>query len=916
MNDSPHSRWKEVDALFQKALDLPEAERGDFLASTCGDDRDLMEAVEALLRAEGESSGFMANPVDALTDLPWDHILARAGRDEAAGEGEVRELDRSGERIGPYRLLEKLGRGGMATVYLAERADGLWTQKVALKLVRRGLDTEDVLRRFRSERQILSSLNHPNIGRLLDGGTTGEGLPYLVMEYVQGIPITRYCQERRLSLEERLRLFCSVCRAVQHAHQSLVVHRDLKPSNILVTQDHRVKLLDFGIAKILDPGDEGERTRTGLLALTPEYASPEQVEGGSLTTASDVYQLGMLLCEILTGQRPYEVHRRPSQAGLAQYLKTVEASPPSALVNQESARGYEQGFRSLLRHLRGELDSIVLHAVPKAPEDRYPSAEALLADLERFLEGRPIRAKRRTVLYRTRKLFQRRPWLLPGLAVGALALIGYGATMVRHSADLEEQRNLARMEAERAEEVQTFLIDLFRTADPYSLESSAAWDLTVVEALGLGAARIRSEFADRPGLQATLLAAISDVYANLDLIEQALALRREALALEKSGFGQGSSQVARGLRSMGVLLSRSGQNDSARAFLNRSLALTRSHSGSADTTVAGILIDLGKVEALGGELTEAEALLTEAVGTLRDLDPLPAGQLARAYTELLDVYPRQQRMEEARKAAGEAVRLSGLAHGLEHPRTALAMVEAADLGDWEGDGAGAVSTYREAIRILDRTLGSRHQRTLEARNNLAVTLRHLGDLEEAEAVQRRIVATWREKEGNRSRGLADALQNLAVILLEKGALDEAEGHLREARDLYDATLSPDHYLRAFPRLSLASVRLETGDFEEAERSARAAAEILSRALPEANYVTATAKCRTGRALAGQGFRREARVLLETSVRTLAGTSRPSIRYEMECRKALADLYLDLQEDELSRAQMARVRALEGQGGDP
>jgi len=915
VGDRPNRRWLLADALFTEALDRPEGERMAFLKDACDGDPELLAEVEDLLEAEAESSGFMAQPVDALTSVPWDEVLDRVGREGLFSEDRVEdEADRSGERIGPYRLLRKLGRGGMATVYLAERADGLWTQEVALKLVRRGLDTVDVLHRFRAERQILSGLDHPNIGRLLDGGTTDHGLPYLVMEYVRGSPITEYCDEEELSVEQRLRLFCDVCRAVQHAHQSLVVHRDLKPSNILVTPTGQVKLLDFGIAKILDPSREDGITCTGRLPLTPEYASPEQVGGGALTTASDVYQLGMLLCELLAGQRPYEIRRGLPPSRLGALIRSAEPAAPSSLVTPEHSARRGESLRSMKRRLRGDLDTIVLHAIPKVPEERYSSAEALVGDVERHLAGRPIRARRPTVLYRARKLIRRRPFLIPGMAAGAVMFFGYLFTLTRHSADMEEQRNLARLEAERAEEVQNFLIDLFRAADPYTTQPEMAGDLTVRDALSIGADRVRSELGDRPALQATLLGAIGEVYANLDLMEPAIRLQGEALELERTVHGAVSAEVAVGLRKMGTFQARSDHTDSARILLSRSLELARSVKVLSDTAVAGILVDLGRVAALRGHLDQAETHLTTAVEMLRDLDPPPASQLARAYTELLDVYPRQQRMEQAREAAREAVRLSREAYGDEHPRTALALVEAADLGDWEGGTEASVPAYREAIGILDRTLGPRHQRTLEARNNLAVTLRQQGELEAAEDVQRQILASWLEKPGDRSRGLAASHQNLAVVLLEQGRMMEAERHLLKAMELYDSVLPGDHYLRAFPRLTLATVRIESGDFVGAEKSAREAAEILGPHLDDSDYITATANCRIGQALAGQGRVDAALPLLEASVETLTQTTRPSVRYELECRRALAELYRERGEPDLARVNQIRIRELEGKAG--
>lgn len=913
MAPAGRDRWFEVDALFRKALDREPEARDDFLAAECGDDEELLRAVRSLLRAEARSTRFLTRPVGALTAIPWDEVLDGMAGVRGSRIPEHVEKDRSGERIGPYRLVRRIGRGGMATVYLAERADGLWEQQVALKLIRRGLDTRDVVRRFLSERQILSSLGHPNIARLLDGGTTDEGLPFLVMEFVAGTPVTDYCDGHRLTIEERLGLFCDVGRAVQYAHRSLVVHRDLKPSNILVTEAGRVKLLDFGIAKILDPAGEAGGTRTGSRPLTPEWASPEQVLGGAITTASDVYQLGLLLYELLSGHRPRRTEDERSPSELASRFEAGETERPSSLVDDAAARARSTREARLVRRLRGDLDTVVRKAVLPEPEARYPSAEALVADVERHLAGLPIAARPPTVAYRTRKLLRRRPWILPVAAAALLALVGYVFTLVHHANELERERNLAHAEAERAEEVQRFLVEVFRSVDPYAPGREVDRDITVRAALALGTDRVRGELRARPELQARLLGTIGDVYANLDLIESARELRAESLVLQREVHGPRSIEYARGLRKLGALMIPGGRPDSARTLLGRSLAIMRAAATPEDTAVAGVLTVLGDLATWEGRHHEAEAYLTEAAEMLRDEGPGAAAHLAAVYTELLDVYPTTQRMDAAREAAEEAARLSRIAYGEEHPRTALSLVQLADVHDWDGRSADAARVYGDAIEILDRTLGPEHARTLEARNNLAVTLRHLGRLESAETVHRAILAAWRAKSGDRDRQVADALQNLAVVLHERGALDSAEERLAEARDLYDSILPSDHYRRAYPRLTLASVHLDRGAFVAAERAAREATGILSATMPETSYVTATARCRTGRALLGQGRRSEARSLLESGVRTLAETTQPSVRYEVECRRALADLYRSLGREDLARRHGAEVRRLQTGG---
>ncbi len=375
-------QWSRVNELFDAAAELQEPERTQFLAKECAEDGALRAEVESLLASDAESSEFIEEPVGTV---PLE--LFSESSSEIAGQ-----------QFGAYRIVREIGRGGLGTVYLAERADDEYRKEVALKLVRRGLDTEDILRRFRHERQILAQLDHPNIARLIDGGTTEDGLPYFVMEYVQGANLLEFCDAQKLDTNERLSLFRKVCDAVSYAHQNLVIHRDLKPSNILVTEGGTPKLLDFGIAKLLTP-EEAAMTQTipALRVMTPEYASPEQIKGGAITTSSDVYSLGVLLYELLTGQKPYRLTSRSveeiSRAITDQEPTRPSDAPQSAIRNPKL--------------LRGDLDNIVLMALRKEPERRYATVERFSEDIRRHLEGLPVSAHRDTFQYRATKFVRR-----------------------------------------------------------------------------------------------------------------------------------------------------------------------------------------------------------------------------------------------------------------------------------------------------------------------------------------------------------------------------------------------------------------------------------------------------------------------------------------------------------------------------
>ncbi|MEX2467124.1 MAG: serine/threonine-protein kinase, partial [Gemmatimonadota bacterium] len=524
----PRRRWAEIDALFSQALDLPPEQREAFLARST-DDEEIRREVRRLLTADAAAEGFLEGPLDTRSIGALEDALAMS--DGVSPEA----LDRSGQELGPYRLIRRIARGGMASVYLGERADGAWSQQVAVKVIRPGLDTEDLLARFRAERQILSSLSHPNVGRLLDGGATPDGRPYLVMEYVDGLPVTDYCDQAQLHIDERLRLFIQVGEAVAHAHRSLVIHRDIKPSNILVTAEGTAKLLDFGIAKLLDPGQwpaPEHRTRTGVRLMTPEYASPEQLDGAPVTTTTDVFQLGVLLFRLLTGVSPFD---DPDASPTARTVRDPDtpAPRPSTLLRRTSAARLEEiaAARSmspsaLTRALTGELESIVLKATDADPERRYRSAGAMIDDVGRYLSGHPVKARAAGPIYRTRKFLGRHRWVGPAAAVVVLAGAGYVTTVLRHNAALERERNRAELEARTAQSVTDFVVGLFGATDPY--EGGRA-ETPARELLDQGADLVRTGSWESPEVYARLVAAVARAYSDLDLHGEAVEFLKASL---------------------------------------------------------------------------------------------------------------------------------------------------------------------------------------------------------------------------------------------------------------------------------------------------------------------------------------------------------------------------------------------------
>lgn len=407
-------RWQQVKHILEDAIEVPTEDRSEFVANACGDDPELRTEVNSLLSESIAAEALESNALEHLE--PTEDKLINT-------------------QIGKYRLIELIGTGGMGRVYLAERADGAFEQKVALKLIRRGLDSKEIQRRFVTERQILASLEHPNIAHLIDGGTTNDGLPFLVMEYVEGTPLISYADANSLDLEPRLDLFREVCSAVSFAHQKLVIHRDLKPQNVLITNNGKAKLLDFGIAKLVKT--EGTETRTQTFAFTPDYASPEQIRGENLSTATDIYSLGVILYELLTGSRPFRFEDKNIGEIIATSSNTTPAAP--SIANQRSKV-------KDLRSLNADLDNIVLKALQKEPERRYASVEQFSDDISRYLKGQPVSARSDTWSYRAEKFARRNPWFVGTIILAFLFLIGGIATTAYQArkANIEREKAEAR----------------------------------------------------------------------------------------------------------------------------------------------------------------------------------------------------------------------------------------------------------------------------------------------------------------------------------------------------------------------------------------------------------------------------------------------------------------------------------------
>ncbi len=916
----PHfspERWQRVEALLDEVLDLPPDERRAWLDVHCGDDEALRADVEALLEADEAEGDFLSASATTYADA----LISASGN--APLKPEEMALD---TRVGPYRLVALLGHGGMAAVYLAERDDGLFEQQVAVKLIKRGMDSEAVRRRFLAERQILARLQHPHIARLLDGGLADDGQSYFVMDYVPGTPITDYSTEHALDLTARLHLFEDVCRAVEYAHRNLVVHRDLKPSNILVTDDGRVKLLDFGIAKMLaeDEAPIPAQTVTGIVAMTPEYASPEQVRGEAITTATDVYALGVVLYELMTNERPYYFESR-SPTEIERVICDTEPRRPSTAVLQRTEAATENAA-VLHRKLRGDLDNIVLKALRKEPERRYASAAHLLDDLQRYRDGLPVLARPDTVGYRLRKFVQRHRM---GVAMAAAFLMLSFGFALFYTLRVTAERDRAQAEAERARETRDLLISMFGAADP---DAGRGDTLTARELLALGTTQIEAELANQPDLQAEMLAAIGEVYRKLGTYDDALPLLERALAQARELHGPVHADVATAHSRLGEVLYDMGDYERAETHLRDALRLRRQLFGERHAAVAQSLDQVAALVYEQGSFDEAERLYREALTRRHTLFGPNHLDVAETQNNLGILLTELAKYDEAETVLREALAVREAQLGTTHSAVAETIHNLGFLYWDRGLYEEAEPFFRRSLDIAHTLYGDEHPSLAIDLNNLSLLLRDMGDYDEAESVGRQALAMQQKFLGPTHRDVSTSLYNLADLLmlkgaytdaepllleslqidlerygdahpyigmartmytnllLERGALDEASTEIQQALAIFEAAYPDGHYRIADARLARGRIVLQRGQPNAAEPDLREALALLATFSPDDDIRTLNAQHALGQCLTAQQRFDEAETLLRESHATAETNLGPTHPVTQQLRAALAELY--------------------------
>lgn len=735
-------RWQRLSPMLDALLELDAETRARSLASLREEDSQLADDLAGLLALEAEGDDFLSEPL--IAPLPG---------------------ARPGAVIGPYKLERMLGEGGMGQVWLASRADGLYQRRVALKLLRPGLADPNLRLRFTRERQILARLGHPHIARLLDAGISGDNQPYLALEYVEGEPITDWCKSHALDVNTCVRLFLQVCEAVSHAHANLIVHRDLKPSNILVTALDEVRLLDFGIAKLLDSPDKApDNTRTGLRTFTLHYAAPEQIRGEPVTTMTDVYSLGVVLYELLSGCKPYRLTRE-SDAKWEEAILSVDPLRPSAtlLRRSDSDTADPASLRRRARQISGDLDNIVLKTLAKRPEQRYPSVEALALDLQRYLEGKPVHARPQSLLYRLRKYGSRHRW---ALASGAMVTATLGVALVL----VMWQSRQSVQEGARAQALQDFVVGLFENAG----STPEGTPLDVRQLLAAGVQRGDRELTQQPQAHAELLGVIARLRLGLGDYQEALALLRRQAAIIATLDDTPASLRLESSTDMGHTQRMLGRYAECVATMRPWQALARREEHQLPAQASEFYSQFGRCQRQAGDADAARVLFERSLALRRD----PLKNEAGIVENLADLAALHAEAGETRRAQRE---------------------------------------LRGALAQLRQKVGPRHPLAIEILRNLCSLQREQGDTLGAERDCREALSLSLQLQGPQSRTTVDARRQLAALHVDEGRFIEAEQEFNDAQAWLLARLGMDHEDVARNYNSLAVVAWERNDIDAALR---------------------------------------------------------------------------------------------------
>ncbi len=856
-------------ALFQRILRLPEAER------------------EAALRNADAGAGLKAQVGRLLVAHAEPRIDVEGIVSEAAEAAAIATDRYVGSEIGNYRILDLIDEGGMGRVYLAYRDDDQFDRNVAIKILGSRIPGEDLLRRFRVERQILANLALPYIARLLDGGETDDGLPYLVMEYVDGVPVLDHCEEKGLSFNDRLNLFLKICSAIQHAHQNFIIHRDIKSSNILVVNDGTPRVLDFGIAKLLRPDDTSftvAETVADARLLTPANASPEQLTGRAITTATDVYALGLLLYELLTGQPPYMIEGQ-SRGEMERIICETDPEKPSVKVTAAESRGTTSppSPGRARRVLAGDLDTIILTALRKEPDRRYPTVDALAADIRNYLAHRPVTARPESVTYRLGKFARRQR---AGLAIGGAVALLLGVAVMQ----VISERNRASAEAANSRAAVDFLVDMFQSSDPNTAQGE---ELTARDALNRGAAKLDSDTTISLETRALLTRTVGAVYRNLGAYaESEEQLRASAAHYESIGDSQG---LVTSLTHLAATLSLKANGPESTEVAQRALELAESVYPDPHVELANVLHETGSV--MGNASGPAESLpyLERAIAMYEALGLMDS----EGYVEALYVQGEANMVlgnhDEAEALLRHALAVATDRYGERNTSTIKYIQTLAITLHEAGKYEEALPYYLKNNELEIALLGEDHPDREYTLTSLGRLYRHMGRIDEAEGYLRAAVELARRALGEDHVFTAYDTANLANLLRDQGRLDEAEALYLEALRIYGVAFSEPHHYTASAHLGVSGLYFQADRIQDAKQHAELALESFSAVLPADHALVGSSKTAVGRSLYAEGDYQAAQPYLIEGFELMSGTRGDDGRL-IPVIEALIDVHRQLGDD--------------------
>ncbi|MEM8984943.1 MAG: serine/threonine-protein kinase [Pseudomonadota bacterium] len=797
---------KKLEQAYDTLMLLQGDERDAFLEQLRANDDDLATEIERLLGTAGADDAFLRDPIDA----------------SAAALGDKVEDSWIGRELGTYRIVRRIATGGMGAVFLATRVDEQFEHQVAIKVLATHLQSADAIARFRTERQILASLKHPYIGQLLDGGTTDDGLPYLVMEYIEGERIDHYCDNARLNLQQRLALFKQVCNAVDYAHRNLTVHRDIKPSNILVTADGTPKLIDFGIAKPLQPESMAHTvavTQASSRAMTPEFASPEQVRGEPITTATDIYSLGVLLYKLLSGRMPYLfAGSRPQDIEAA--ICDTEPTRPSTVVGSTNAdadrRISERRATSaalLRRDLAGDLDNIVLKTLEKEPERRYASLRALVDDIERYEQHEPVLARPASAAYRTKKFVRRHRSAVTATA-GVLILIM--SLVAYYTTQLAEERDLARIEASTAQQVTNFVVTLFEAANPARNNPE---DISPRILLDTGRDRIGDELKDSPAVHAALLGVLSSAYRSIGAHDEGIELAEAGLAKQLEIGADRPLKVALARMRLAMALQTAGKNERSREEFEVALPVLRTHPDTEFRSLLTAMSNYGLLMDTLSELDTGEAIYREMLEMMATRIDYPPHFEVSTRHNLSLLLATQSRFVEQIELLEETSAMLAADDGASDFNLALTEMALANAMQRLERHEEALPRYDRAVALFENVVGNESDKTANARLARSSALASLGRFDDAEQDIRAATAIFVDVYGPTHPRVGLSAHYLGSFYWRQREDREAAlDAYREALDIYGKSLKPDHVYAIYSHTSIASIYREQDNYDAALRT--------------------------------------------------------------------------------------------------